>query len=211
MKRSIIFTVLMVSLAAAAMPLMAEGMQEQAEPVQPGTRPYGWANNSEAQQQQLEQLEISGTVEFTAGHTRLHSSDGEVYELMYPMFLAEDLEVENGQTISVEGFLIPGTRWSNDEDEQYLRLEKVTVNGQEYELGTGGYARGQRHLGPGMMGGSANNRGPGMMGGGRAPRGGYQGGYGGVYQQPGGQPGYGQPGMQPGYGSSPGYGWKRSN
>ena len=192
MKRSIIFlTVLMVSLAAAAMPLMAEGMQEQAEPVQPGTRPYGWSNNPAAQPQQLEQLEISGTVEFTAGHTRLHSADGEVYELMYPMFLAEDLEVENGQTIGVEGFLIPGTRWSSNEDEQYLRLEKVTINGQEYELGTGGYAWGQRHHGPGMMGG------------GRAPRGGYQ--------QPGGQPGYGQPGMQPGYGSSPGYGWKRSN
>jgi hypothetical protein len=165
MKRSIILTVLMVSLAAAAMPLMAEGMQEQAEPVQPGTRPYRWSNNPAAQ---LEQLEISGTVEFTAGHTRLHSAEGEVYELMYPMFLAEDLQVENGQTISVEGFLIPGTRWSSDEDEQYLRLEKVTVNGQEYELGTGGYARGQRHRGPGMMGA-------------------YQGGY----QQPGRQPGYG--------------------
>ncbi|MCF7949595.1 MAG: hypothetical protein K9M94_13480 [Spirochaetia bacterium] len=207
MKRSIIFiTVLMVSLAAAAMPLMAEGMQEQAEPVQPGTRPYGWSNNPAVNPQQLEQLEISGTVEFTAGHTRLHSSDGEVYELMYPMFLAEDLEVENGQTISVEGFLIPGTRWSSDEDEQYLRLEKVTVRGQEYDLGTGGYAWGQRHHGPGMMGGSAYgrgpgmmggygyDRGPGMMGGGRAPRGGYQ-----------------QPGMQPGYGSSNGYGWRRSN
>src|SRR6056297_3713552 len=187
MKRSIIFlTVLMVSLAAAAMPLMAEGIQEQAEPVQPGTRPYGWSDNPAVQPQQLEQLEISGTVEFTAGHTRLHSADGEVYELMYPMFLAEDLEVENGQTISVEGFLIPGTRWSSDEDEQYLRIEKVTVNGQEYELGTGGYAWGQRHhgpgmmggsaygRGPGMMGGSAYGRGPGMMGGGRAPRGGYQ-------------------------------------
>jgi len=198
MKRSIIFlTVLMVSLAAAAMPLMAEGMQEQAEPVQPGARPYGWSNNPAAQSQQLEQLELSGTVEFTAGHTRLHSSDGEVYELMYPMFLAEDLEVENGQTISVEGFLIPGTRWSSDEDEQYLRIEKVTVNGQEYELGTGGYAWGRGHHGPGMMGGSAYGRGPGMMGGGRAPRGGYGGGY--------QQPGYGQPGMQPGYG------WRRSN
>src|SRR6056297_3014183 len=187
MKRSIIFlTVLMVSLAAAAMPLMAEGIQEQAEPVQSGTRPYGWSDNPAVQPQQLEQLEISGKVEFTAGHTRLHSADGEVYELMYPMFLAEDLEVENGQTIGVEGFLIPGTRWSSNEDEQYLRLEKVTVNGQEYELGTGGYAWGQRHhgpgmmggygydRGPGMMGGSAYGRGPGMMGGGRAPRGGYQ-------------------------------------
>ncbi|MDZ7793652.1 MAG: hypothetical protein U5P10_08185 [Spirochaetia bacterium] len=192
MKRSIILTVLMVSLAAAAMPLMAEGMQEQAEPVQPGTRPYGWSNNPEAQSQQVEQLEVSGTVEFTAGHTRLHSSDGEVYELMYPMFLAEDLQVENGQTISVEGFLIPGTRWSSDEDEQYLRLEKVTVDGREYELGTGGYAWNRGNHGPGMMGGSAYGRGPGMMGGGRAPRGSYGGGY----QQPGGQPGYG---------------WKRSN
>lgn len=210
MKRSIIATVLMVSLAAAAMPLMAEGIQEQAEPVQPGTRPYGWSNNPAAQP---EQLEISGTVEFTAGHTRLHSADGEVYELMYPMFLAEDMQIENGQSISVEGFLIPRTRWSGDEDEQYLRLEKVTINGQEYDLGAGGYAWGQRNHGPGMMGGTAYGRGPGMMGGGRAPRGGYQGGfhggnqggYQGGYQQPGGQPGYGQPGMQPGYG------WRRSN
>lgn len=183
MKRTLILLVMLSSMIAAALPLIAEGAQEQAEPAQPG------------QYARAEQIEVSGTVEFTAGHTRLNAADGEVYELMYPMYLADSLEIENGQSIDVEGFPVPGPRWTaadkNADEDQYLRLTKVTIDGEEYELAFG---PGGRFAG--SAGGRFQGRHPGRMGGSFAGRydnrrGGRTGGF--QQAQPYGQP-YG-PGM----------------
>jgi hypothetical protein len=155
MKRTLIVMVMLSSMVAAALPLIAEGAQEQAEP-------YGWNNTARqpSQYTQPEQIELSGAVEFTAGHTRLNAAGGEVYELMYPMYLADSLQIEDGQSIDVEGFLIPGPRWSaadaGADEEQYLRLTKVIIDGEEYELSFGPAA--------GRFAGRSPGRSPGMMG-----------------------------------------------
>ena len=182
MKRTFILLVMLSSMVAAALPLIAEGAQEQAETTQPAARPYGWNNTvppagqaarqpgqnlpawQAGQYAQPEQIELSGAVEFTAGHTRLNTADGEVYELMYPMYLADYLEIEAGQSVDVEGFLIPGPRWTaadeNADDDQYLRLTKVTIDDEEYELAFG---PGSRFAGPDN--GRFQGRHPGRMGG----------------------------------------------
>lgn len=188
MKRTLILLVMLSSMIAASLPLIAEGAQEQAEPTR------------------AEQIEVSGTVEFTAGHTRLNAADGGVYELMYPRYLADSFEIENGQSIAVEGFPVPGPRWTatdeNADDDQYLRLTKVTINGEEYQLAFG---PGSRFAGPGSD--RFQGRHPGRMTGNFAGpndnrRGGRTGGF--QQAQPSAQP-YGPGSRRPGMMSPRGY------
>lgn len=170
MKRSLIISVVLITMAAATTPLIAEGIQEQADPVQQGRtnqaapRSYGWNNTQAAQP---EQLELSGTVKLSAGHTLLQAEDGKEYRLMYPRFVLDELEVEDGAAVVLEGFLIPAMRWDPEEDDQYLRVTKAVIDGEEYEIGTDRYAG--RKMAPRMdrrQGGPAAGRSSrsGMMG-----------------------------------------------
>ncbi len=97
-----------------------------------------------------EVVTVTGTVEFTASGAELKATDGQEYELMYPRFAAEDIEIDSGDTISVEGFIVPGPRWEEDDDEQHLMLTRVTIDGEEYDL--------TRQFGPGPRGGDFNGR-----------------------------------------------------
>jgi len=110
----------------------AEGMQEQREDGEAGL------------------VALTGTVEFTASGAELKASDGKEYVLMYPRFAAENIEIESGDTISVEGFIVPGPRWEEDDDEQHLMLTRVTIDGEEYDLA--------RQFGPGPRGADFNGR-----------------------------------------------------
>ncbi|MGC9311235.1 MAG: hypothetical protein ACP5IA_00985 [Sediminispirochaetaceae bacterium] len=97
-----------------------------------------------------EVVTLTGTVEFTASEAELKASDGQEYELMYPRFAAEEIEVESGDTISVEGFIVPGPRWEEDDNEQHLMISKVTIDGEEYDL--------SRQFGPASRGGVFGGR-----------------------------------------------------
>ncbi|MDY7028448.1 MAG: hypothetical protein SVR04_09150 [Spirochaetota bacterium] len=125
---------------------------------------------------------VTGTVEFTASGAELKASDGQEYELMYPRFAAEEINVESGDTISVEGYIVPGPRWEEDDDEQHLMISKVTIDEEEYDL--------SRQFGPGSRGGVFGGRmccDDGEYG--YGPRGGY-----GMPGRPGGPDQFGGPG-----------------
>ena len=158
MKRSIAL-ILMVAAAGllSISPMLAEGVQEGSEGAagEPQRVPY----------ERFEKLSVEGSVEFGAGRPELKTQAGEVYRLLYPRFLAEEIEVESGERISVEGFEVPGPRWASNEEERYLRVETVTLNGEEYELASR-FGPGYGHPGPAMGG-------PGMRGGGYGPGSGY--------------------------------------
>lgn len=161
MKRSIIIVAAMALLLSAG-PLFAEGAQED------GTvRINPWGDT----------VTLTGKVyaSFT-GHPELKTADGKTYELMFPMFLAEGLDLSNGETITVEGAEVPGGYGfrRTDADETSIRVIKATVDGKTYDLSeTFGYG------GPGGAGGRMGGRADrgGMMGGpyGNPPgRGGFQ-------------------------------------
>ena len=163
MKRSIgmILMAAMIGLVSVTA-VMAEGAQERAdETVQPRQPYYNG-----------EEVSVTGTVELTAAGVELAAEDGQTYELMYPRFLAEGVEIESGDTVSVEGYLVPGPRWTwNEEfDENHLRVEKAVIDGKEYELaanfGPGYGPSAGPGYGPGYMHGHGprGGRGPGMMG-----------------------------------------------
>ncbi|ADK79183.1 hypothetical protein [Sediminispirochaeta smaragdinae] len=84
-----------------------------------------------------------------SGFPELKGDDGKTYRLMFPMFLADSLELSNGESVSVEGFSAPAN-WRptrNPSDAVYLRLVKATIDGQTYDL-----SRFYGHMGPGGPG-----------------------------------------------------------
>ena len=76
---------------------------------------------------------------------------------MFPRFLIDEVDVAEGQRITVEGYEMPGPRMRWKSDEQHLMVTKATINGKEYDLGE------QYGYGPCMDG----DYGRGMHGGGR--------------------------------------------
>lgn len=126
MKKILIFTVLSGVLAGAA--VFAAGGQED---------DYGYGPRYEDRWEGFngEILTLTGTVK--AGdewRPELETSDG-TYELMYPPFLGDDLNVEEGDRITVEGYLVPGPRWGKGDEESeelYLHVTKAVIGGKEY-------------------------------------------------------------------------------
>lgn len=200
MKKKMIFSVMIVMMAAAAgMPLMAAGAQEGADDF---TKPY----------QQYEEQTLTGEVSIgTDGRASL-TVDGQEYELLYPYIAAANLEVESGDVATVEGAVVSGPRWEENEDVLYLHVTKAVIDGEEYDLeaaygygpkgrrGAAGPIGGQAMSGRPMMGpqgkfgGSAS--GPVARGGASAY--GYNQGYGAQSNAYGPYNGYGAPGQMQG-------------
>jgi hypothetical protein len=51
---------------------------------------------------------------------------------MVPRWAVDDLEVEEGQTVTVEGYVAENTPWGGDGI--YLRVTRAVIDGEEYEL-----------------------------------------------------------------------------
>jgi len=171
MKKILVLSLMLmvVGLLSVTM-VIAEGVQEGQDPIAPAAGPNPYYSS--------EKLSLEGTVELTAAGVKLKASDGQVYDLMYPRFLADGIEIEDGQRISVEGYQVPGPRWESDQDELHLRVDRVTIDGQEYNLASNfgpAYKPHHRAYGPGyapsygpgagrLQTGGYGGRGPGMMG-----------------------------------------------
>jgi hypothetical protein len=87
-----------------------------------------------------EKVTLTGPVNY---QNRMHAelkADGKDYELMVPRFYLYDLELKEGQEVTVEGFVAQG------DDESYVWVTKAVVDGKEFNLE--GPRRGR---GPGMM------------------------------------------------------------
>ena len=148
MNKKMIFSVMIVLMAAAAgMPVMATGAQEG---VDPAVRPY----------QQLDEKTLTGKVAINTDGRASLTVDGQEYELLYPYIAAADLEVETGDIVTVEGAVVPGPRWQENEDMQYLRVSKAVIDGKEYDLDEayGDRMNGRRSTAGSMNGQARNNR-----------------------------------------------------
>ncbi len=88
-------------------------------------------------------------------------SGGKEYELLVPHYYAYELDLKDGQTVTVEGYTVEGMPCCEDEAEEevHIWVTKAVVDGKEYDLEGEGFRGG--HMGPGM--------GMGMMGPGRRP------------------------------------------
>ncbi len=98
----------------------------------------------------------TGTVHFEDDYEVVLKTDQGEYELMFPRFLIDEIDVAEGQRITVEGYEMSGPRMMRwESDEQHLMVTKATINGKEYDLGEQ-YGYGHcidGDYGPGMHGG----------------------------------------------------------
>lgn len=93
-----------------------------------------FANGQTEAQDSFEPVTLTGTVHFEGiGHPQLKTADG-VYELMVPMYLADQVHVEEGQEITVDGYVVPGPRWERETDRNYVRVTGALIDGEEYEV-----------------------------------------------------------------------------
>lgn len=75
-----------------------------------------------------EKVTVSGPLYF---QRRLHpevKSAGKTYELLVPRFYLYELDLKEGQTVSVEGYVASG------DEENYLWVTKAVIDGKEYDL-----------------------------------------------------------------------------
>ncbi|MBA7472010.1 hypothetical protein ES707_07325 [subsurface metagenome] len=95
-------------------------------------------------------------------HPELKSGSKE-YELLAPRFYAYDLDLKDGQTVTVEGYTVEGMPCCEEEEEGevHIWVTKAIIDGKEYDLEADGFRGG--HMG--------SRRGMGMMGPGRRPYG----------------------------------------
>ena len=151
----------------------ASGAPAAPSPAQPGYGPWGLNLGKEQT--------ITGKVSLAGEFHPLLTSGGTTYELLVPRFLAFEIGVKDGQTLTVkgsplEGQLPPRARFTLQDGTTPLWLASATINGKSYDLATLG---------------SGNRRGPGW-------------GHGGHFGMMGYGPGFGHGGY--GYGPMMGYG-----
>jgi len=182
----------------------AEGMREDTSNQPYGAAQSGW-NYTEP-----EIISVTGTIHIEEGAfmPELKTEEGKSYELMVPRYYTYNSDITEGDTITIEGFEVPGPRWNQNSDTTHLAVTKAVIDGKEIVLEHRPYA-GQPMAG-GYYGRGGYGKHGGRMGG---PRGGMGGSYGYAPKQapgyaPRGQaPGSGRNGYYPPQGNMPGPRW----
>ena len=117
-------------------------------------RPPRW----DGPQMSEETITVTGQLHF---EDRMHpelESGGREYELLVPRYYAYELDLEEGQTVTVEGYTVEGMPCCEEEegDEIHLWVTKAVIDGKEYDLEDGSRMgmgpRGGMHPRWGMMG-----------------------------------------------------------
>lgn len=120
--RNTTLLIIIITLVFSAASLFAAGELEE------GQFPYN-------RQFQEEKITVTGEVEFENDMHPVIKSGGKEYELMVPMYISYNSGVEEGETITVEGFVVPGPPVEPvEENEVHLQLTKAIVKGEEYDL-----------------------------------------------------------------------------
>jgi len=160
-----IIVLLLIGGVAAAGAFASGNREDQAETVRPDWR---GAQRWDGPQLSEQTITVTGQVYFeNRMHPELESS-GEEYELLVPRFYLYELDLEEGQTVTVEGYTVEGMPWCAEEEEEELHIwvTRAVIDGEEYEL-EDGPGTGPRW---GMTGPGWGPR-RGMMGPGRRPYG----------------------------------------
>jgi len=111
----------------------------------------------------LETISLTGALNLVNGEMPTIESEGTVYHVMAPWQAVADLELENGMTVTVEGYEMPGPPMQWDDSEKSIMVTKAVINGEEFEIDHDavGYGMMGGRGGPGRKGGA---QGGGMMG-----------------------------------------------
>jgi hypothetical protein len=124
-KKILITTLVMLALAGAA---FASG---QKEPVQSPAQaaPFTAAPTGE-------KLSLTGTLSLEGSMHPILKAAGKDYALMVPRYLTWNLDVKEGEQVSVEGYVVQGMprRANSDDGDIDLMVTKATIKGKDYDL-----------------------------------------------------------------------------
>jgi hypothetical protein len=139
--KRIIILLLVAGVAAAG--VFASG-QEEDQDAKPDWRRMPRGEEPELSE---ELLTVTGKLYF---ENRMHpelKSGGTEYELLVPRYYAYELDLEEGQTITVEGYTVEGMPCyeEGEEEEVHLWVTKAVIDGEEYDLKARGFRGG--HMG----------------------------------------------------------------
>ena len=159
MKTRIIIAVLFVAMIGT-LSAFATGQAEKAAPN------YGpkWRGPDQPRQES-EKITATGQVYFkNLMHPELKSGDKE-YELMVPRFAVDQVDLKEGQTITIEGYTFEDACYQEGEEDVHVMVTKATIDGKEYDLSDRPFGMfGGHRPGMGRPGNPWMGRGPGMMG-----------------------------------------------
>ena len=111
-----------------------------------------------------ELITVTGEIMFEEnGFPELISGEDK-YELMYHFPDTSELDINEGDEVTVSGYLMPGPGWDTDADENHIMLISAIIDGKEYIL------EHDLNYGPQGMMGRHNDRGRGSMIGGSSGR-----------------------------------------
>ncbi len=135
---------------------------------------FSFAEGQAERQSGADKVTVTGKVYL---QNRLHpelQSGGQQYLLMVPRRLTWNLDIKEGEQVTVEGYKVPGPRYGSAPEAVYLRVTQASIQGKTYNVDDyfGGRGFSGRMMG---WGGSRAGRfgyGP-CDGGGPGPRGGW--------------------------------------
>jgi hypothetical protein len=78
---------------------------------------------------------VSGIIRVEQDKIPVLRADGQVYVLMYPWFRANDLKLENGMRVTVEGYVNDSV--ITGDSNKVMHAVKITVGDKTYELPRG--------------------------------------------------------------------------
>ena len=142
MKAKVLSIVLLVA-AVSATTAFARGTSDDAPPAA-----GPWARGWSAPEVSDKKTELTGKLAFEDWHPVL-KTDKEEIVLMVPGHYRYDINVKEGDTIKVEGYMAEGAPWWGDKDQKALLVTKAVVNGKEYEIDR---SWGPMAMGPGGRG-----------------------------------------------------------
>jgi len=161
------FLVLPLVLAVAVTGAFASGKKEETAPAPapwyygpgpwggPGWKGHGWGMMPHWQAPgdwpkfSEDKVTVTGKLYFeNLIHPALKASDKE-YELQVPHWYLYQLDLEEGQNVTVEGYTVTNLPFEKDTDTVHVWVTKAVIDGKEYDLER--YGRGPM-MGPGMMG-----------------------------------------------------------
>ncbi len=128
MKRTTSAFVLILTVAASAA-VFAGGQGEDA--AGPG-RPWG----ARAPEVSEEKITVTGPVNFEDLHHPELESGGKRYELLFPRHYLWNVDLKEGQTVTVEGYTVTGMPFEQEEaeDEIHLMVTMARIGGKEYDM-----------------------------------------------------------------------------
>ena len=84
--------------------------------------------------EEAETISIQGTLVLENVQIPQIETPEATYNLMLPYHLLDDIEIEHGQYVSIEGIEVTGGRFKWNEDQKSMMVKKAEINGEVYDL-----------------------------------------------------------------------------